>query len=175
MRTTPDSWSYRWAEIDKLRAELVDDRAARDQLNVKIAEKASRIADLAAQISDEAGLETLPHAPPDRPRAVPKEQDPPKSEDGPEKRAEPPKPGSLEGRTRKERVLRALFHLGEATVRQICDLLNDDYSKVYNALNDMRLPEKNGGRALTARSEDKKWSLTADGRKEVEVINLRAA
>jgi hypothetical protein len=67
------------------------------------------------------------------------------------------------------RVLKALCPLGKGvSVREVADLLKDDYGYIYNTLNDMSIPSKNRGEALTVRGADKAWSLTDAGRKEAE-------
>jgi hypothetical protein len=67
------------------------------------------------------------------------------------------------------RVLRALYPLVKAiSVRDLADLLKDEYNAIYNTLNDMSIPSKNRGEVLTVRGADKTWSLTAAGRKEAE-------
>ena len=150
---TKDPWNRGWAEIDSLRAEVNQERTERDRLAASIAAKVARMTELLAILAEEAGIEALPKTAPEIP-------------DAPVNRG--PTPTLIDGKTRKERALKALYQLGRpVTVREVADLLQDDYTPVYNALNDMRLPDKNGGKALTMR-EDKQWTLTNEGRKEAE-------
>ena len=79
-------------------------------------------------------------------------------------------PPEMLQRTRKVRVLYTLYRLGRpATVKEVCELLMDTYTPVYNTLNDLHIPEKNKGTALVERV-DKAWGLTDSGRKEAEKL-----